>query len=270
MNQGWGFDRVVGSRGVSRSEVIAQNGLAATSQPLATQVAIDILKCTGSAVDAAIAANAMLGLVEPTGAGLGGDLFAMVWDVREKKLFGLNGSGRSPQDLTLSEFQKRGLSKVPQVGPLSVSVPGCVDGWIALHEKFGRLPLGDLLAPAIDYARRGFPVTEVIAFYWNRDAERLKSFDGFADVFMPEGKAPQKGQIFKNPALANTLEAVAKRGKDGFYSGPVAQAIAQCIKKQGGFLSETDLSEHSSEWVEPLSSSYRGFDVWALPPTHRG
>ncbi|HET9240357.1 MAG TPA: gamma-glutamyltransferase [Oligoflexus sp.] len=270
MPQAWGYDRVTGLPHASRSEVIAQHGMAATSQPLATQVALDILKAGGSAVDAAIAANAMLGLTEPTGSGIGGDIFALVWDAKQKKLFGLNGSGRSPRTLTLAELQKRGLKKIPALGPLSVSVPGCVDGWTELHKKFGRLPLAQVLQPTIQYARQGFPVTEVIAYYWKRNAEKLKDFEGFSAIYQPGGKAPAAGEIFKNPALARTLEIIAAKGRDGFYTGPVAQAIADYMKKQGGYLSYEDLASHRSEWVEPISTRYRGHDVWQLPPNGQG
>jgi len=270
MPKAWSFDRVTGMPHAGRSEVIAQHGMAATSQPLATQVALDILKAGGSAVDAAIAANAMLGLTEPTGSGIGGDIFALVWDAKQKKLFGLNGSGRSPRSLTLAELQKRGITKMPPLGPLSVSVPGCVDGWTELHKKFGRLPLSAVLQPTIQYARQGFPVSEVIAYYWQRNAEKLKDFEGFSATFRPNGKAPAAGQIFKNPALAQTLELIAQKGRDGFYTGPVAQSIADYMKKQGGFLSYEDLATHRSEWVEPLTTSYRGYDVWQLPPNGQG
>ncbi len=270
MQKLWGFDRVTGSPINSRSEVYAQNGMAATSQPLATQVALDILRAGGTAVDAAIAANAMLGLTEPTGAGIGGDLFAIVWDAKAKKLHGLNGSGRSPKSLNLEEFKKRGLQKIPALGPLPVSVPGCVDAWVELHKKFGRLPLSTLLQPTVQYAKQGFPVSEVIAYYWQRNAERLKAYEGFAEIYMPGGKAPGKGEIFKNPALAKTLELIGKKGRDGFYQGPTARAIADYMQKQGGFLSYEDLASHHSEWVEPLSTTYRGYRVWQLPPNGQG
>lgn len=253
-----------------RSEALAPHAMAATSQPLATQVALDIMQAGGSAIDAAIAADAMLGLTEPTGAGIGGDIFAIVWDAKQKKLFGLNGSGRSPKSLTLAEFQKRGLSKIPPLGPLPVSVPGCVDGWAELHKKFGKLPFKDVLQPTIRYAREGFPLTEVIASGWKRNAERLKEYEGFAAIYMPDGRTPAKGEIFKNPALANTLEIIAKKGRDGFYKGAVAESIAAYMKKQGGFLTYDDLATHRSEWVEPITSSYRGYDVWQLPPNSQG
>jgi len=254
----------------TRSEVIARNGMACTSQPLATQVAIDILKQGGTAVDAAIAANAMLGLVEPTGSGIGGDLFAIVWDAKTQKLYGLNASGRSPKSLTFEYFKRNGITHIPALGPLPVSVPGCVDGWFELHKKFGRLPMKQILSPAITYAREGFPVSELIAFYWQRNAQRLKQFEGFADVFMPNGKAPSKGEIFRNPYLANTYELIANKGRDEFYKGSIARTIDDYMKRNGGFLSYNDLASHRSEWVEPVSSSYRGYDIWELPPNGQG
>lgn len=263
-------DRMTGLNFATRSEVIARNGMACTSQPLATQVAIDILKQGGTAVDAAIAANAMLGLVEPTGSGIGGDLFAIVWDAKTQKLYGLNASGRSPKSLTFEYFKRNGITHIPALGPLPVSVPGCVDGWFELHKKFGRLPMKQILSPAITYAREGFPVSELIAFYWQRNAQRLKQFEGFADVFMPNGKAPSKGEIFRNPYLANTYELIANKGRDEFYKGSIARTIDDYMKRNGGFLSYNDLASHRSEWVEPVSSSYRGYDIWELPPNGQG
>lgn len=263
-------DRITGLNFATRSEVIAQNGMACTSQPLATQVALDILKSGGNAIDAAIAANAVLGLVEPTGNGIGGDLFAIVWDAKTKQLYGLNASGRSPYNLTLDYFKENGYDKIPALGPLPVSVPGCVDGWFELSQKFGSLPMSDILAPAIRYAREGFPLTELIAYYWKRNAEILKDYPGFAEVFRPNGQAPAKGEIFKNPYLANTLERIAKQGRDVFYRGEIAREIVEYLQAQGGFLSMQDFEDHTSEWVDPISTNYRGFDVWELPPNGQG
>lgn len=254
----------------TRSEVIAQHGMACTSQPLATQVALDILKKGGTAVDAAIAADAMLGLVEPTGSGIGGDLFAIVWDAKVKKLYGLNASGRSPKSLTLEYFKQHGYKKIPSHGPLPVSVPGCVDGWYELHSRFGSLPMTQILEPAIGYARNGFPLSELIAWYWQRNANILKDYEGFAQIFMPNGKAPAKGEIFENPYLANTYELIAKKGRDEFYRGSIAHTVDEYMKRNGGFLSYDDLASHHSEWVEPVSTSYRGYDVWELPPNGQG
>ncbi len=263
-------DRVTGQPFATRSEVIAQHGMASTSQPLATQVALDILKAGGNAVDAAIAANAVLGLVEPTGNGLGGDLFAIVWDAKTQKLYGLNASGRSPYDLSLQYFTDHGIQKVPSHGPLSVSVPGCVDGWFELNKKFGKLSMPEILKPAITYAREGFPLTEVIAYYWNSNSKFLENYTGFKEIYMPNGKAPAKGEVFKNPYLAATLEKIAKGGRDAFYKGEIAQKIVDYVRKEGGFFSMRDFEDHHSEWIEPVSTNYRGYDVWELPPNGQG
>lgn len=263
-------DRITGLPFATRSEVIAQHGMACTSQPLATQVALDILKAGGNAVDAAIAANAVLGLVEPVGNGIGGDLFAIVWDAKTQKLYGLNASGRSPYDLTFDYFKKNGITRIPSFGPLSVSVPGCVDGWSELHKKFGKLPFSDLLKPAINYAKEGFPLSEVIAYYWNSNSIKLQKYAGFKEIYMPNGKAPAKGEVFKNPYLASTLEKIAAGGRDAFYKGEIAQKIVDYMKEQGGFLSMRDLADHHSDWVEPVTTNYRGYDVWELPPNGQG
>ncbi len=263
-------DRITGYTFATRSEVIATNGMACTSQPLASQVALDILKKGGNAIDAAIAANAVLGLVEPVSNGIGGDLFAIVWDAKTKKLYGLNASGHSPYELTLDYFKKNGYEKIPALGPLPVSVPGCVDGWFELHEKFGSMPVNEILQPAVNYAREGFPVTELIAYYWERNAQVLKQFPGFEEIYMPNGKTPGKGEVFKNPYLANTLELIGKEGRDVFYKGEIARKIVDYVRQQGGFLSMRDLENHTSEWVKPISTNYRGYDVWELPPNGQG
>lgn len=265
-----GGDRPTGKQFASRSEVVARHGMAATSQPLATMVAIDVLKRGGSAVDAAIAANAVLGLMEPTGCGIGGDLFAIVWDAKTQKLYGLNASGRSPATLTLEEFQKRGLRKIPSFGVLPLSVPGCVDGWFELHGRFGRLPMNEVLAPAVQYAREGFPVSEVIAHGWQNGAKVFADQPGFRETFLPEGKAPQTGDIFRNIRLADTLEKIGSRGREEFYRGDMARAIAKFVQQQGGFLSFDDLAAHRSDWIEPVSTNYRGYDVCELPPNGQG
>lgn len=264
------YERITGAPFASRSEVITTQGMAATSQPLATQVALDILKQGGTAVDAAIAANAMLGLVEPTGSGVGGDLFAIVWDAESRQYFGLNASGRSPVSLTKEEFISRGLSKIPSFGPLPVSVPGAVDGWFELHKRFGRLPMTTILLPAIGYAKRGFPVSEVVAYYLQMNADRIGHYPGFAQQFLANGKPPRKGQIFKNQQLAATYEKIATGGRDAFYKGDIARTIAAYMKENGGFLTYDDLASHTSEWVTPISTNYRGYDVWELPPNGQG
>ena len=266
-------DRITGQPFATRSEVIAQHAMAATSQPLATQVALDIMKQGGNAIDAAIAANATLGLMEPTGNGIGGDLFAIVWIQADQKLHGLNASGRSPESLTIERLQeelnKAGRQSIPPTGPLPVSVPGCVDGWFELHRRFGKLPMPQVLAPAIRYAREGFPVSELIAYYWRR-SEGLARFPGFAETFLPGGKAPSKGDIFRNPMLAATLQQIAYEGRDAFYQGSIAQRIDRFMKQHGGYLSLDDLKKHRSEWVEPVGLDYRGYRVWELPPNSQG
>ena len=263
-------DRITGKNFSTRSEVISQNGMVATSHPLATQIGLDILKSGGNAIDAAIAANAALGLMEPTGNGIGGDLFAIVWVEKEKKLYGLNASGRSPKNLTLDYFKNKKLTTIPSYGPLPVSVPGCVDGWFSLHKKFGTKPMIEILMPAIQYAENGFPVTELVAYYMASASKRFKNYPNFEDTYMINGKAPVKGQIFKNPDLAKTLKIIGKEGRNGFYKGIVAKTISKFLKDQGGFLDEEDLQNHRSEWVNPVSANYRGYDVWELPPNGQG
>jgi gamma-glutamyltranspeptidase/glutathione hydrolase len=263
-------DRITGRHFATRSEVIAQNGMACTSQPLATQTAIDILKQGGNAIDAAIAANAVNTVVEPMSCGIGGDLFAMLWYADAEKLYGLNASGRSPKSLTLEHLKEMKLDKVPVRGPLPVSVPGCVDGWFELHKRFGKLPMNTILAPAIHYARKGFPVSEVIAFQWASGARSLAGSPGFAEIFMPGGAAPGKGEIFNNPSLAETFELIAEGGREAFYNGPIARKIESFLAEHGGFLKASDLAAHHSEWVEPVFVNYRGYDVWELPPNGQG
>ena len=262
--------RRIGEPFATRSVVYAPRAMAATSQPLATTAALEVMRRGGSAVDAAIAANAVLGLTEPTGSGIGGDLFAIVWDPKEKKLSGLNASGRSPRSLTLDYFTSRGMKSIPAHGPLPVTVPGAVDGWFELHGRFGRLPMTEVLAPAIGYARAGFPVTEVIADGWQRNARVLEKYPGFSATFMPGGRAPLAGELFANPRLAKTYETLAREGRDAFYKGDMARAIAAYMKENGGFLSYEDLAAHRSDWVDPVSVNYRGYDVWELPPNTQG
>jgi gamma-glutamyltranspeptidase/glutathione hydrolase len=266
-------DRITGREFATRSEVIAPHAMAATSQPLVTQIALDIMKQGGSAVDAAIAADAALGLMEPTGAGMGGDLFAIVWDGKTRKLYGLNASGRSPKSLTLEYLHSQHLTHMPKYGPLPVTVPGCVDGWFELHNKFGKLPMKQVLAPAIKYARDGFPMTELISYYMNRTAEVFddpKQYPNFKETYTIGGHTPRVGEMFRNPALANTLEMVARKGRDGFYHGDVAKTVDRFMHERGGFLSASDFAAHHSEWVDPISTGYRGYDVWQLPPNTQG
>ena len=263
-------DRVTGRAFATRSEVLATHGMVATSQPLATQAALDVLQAGGNAIDAAITANAVLALVEPTGCGLGGDLFALVWSAKDQRLYGLNASGRSPQGLTAEILREKGLTRMPSHGPLPVTVPGCVDGWFALHGRFGSRPMKEVLAPAVRYAREGFPLSQVVAFYWERNAPVLEKFPGFEQQFMPGGRAPREGEVFKNPGLADTLTKLGEGGRDAFYRGPIARAIVSYVKENGGYLSEEDLAAHGSEWTEPVSTRYRGYDVWELPPNGQG
>ncbi len=265
-------DRITGRNFATRSEVIAQNGMVCTSQPLATQIGLDILKKGGSAIDAAIAANAALGLMEPTGCGIGGDLFAIVWDAKTKKLYGLNSSGPSPKSLTLAHFKEKGLDEIPSYGPLPVSVPGAVGGWFELHKRFGKLSMDEVLNPAIDYAENGFPVSELIAYYMQIGVNNFlrRGFPNVKETYTINGKIPEKGDVFKNPQLANTYRKLAKGGRDAFYKGDIAKTITDFIQSQGGFLSMEDLAAYQAEWVDPVSVNYRGYDVWELPPNGQG
>jgi len=265
-----GFDRPTGKPFASRSEVIARHGMVATSQPLATQIGLDVLKKGGSAVDAAIAANAALGLMEPTGCGIGGDLFAIIWDAEKQELTGLNASGRSPQSLTLDHFRKEGIKEIPYLGALTVSVPGAVDGWYELHGRYGRLPMSELLEPSIQYAEEGFAVTQFIADLWQENSPSREQFAGFQEVYMPDGKPPETGDVFRNPALANTYRMIAEDGRDAFYKGEIAKKIEDYMAEQGGFLTAGDMAAHKSEWITPVSTNYRGYDVFELPPNGQG
>jgi gamma-glutamyltranspeptidase/glutathione hydrolase len=272
-------DRITGPNFATRSPVLGQHGMVATSHPLATEIGLDILKQGGSAVDAAIAANAALGVVEPNNGGIGGDLFALVWSAKDRKLYGLNASGRSPKGLTYESLKtilgKRG--QIPLYGPLSVSVPGAVDGWFTLHERFGRLPMRKLLTPSIQYAREGVPVPQVIAYSWQVAANRLASnqaditeFDNFRHTFLINGKAPAEGQVFRNPDLAATYATLATDGRDAFYKGLIADAIDRYARRTGLFLRKADLTAHRSQWIDPVSVNYRGYDVHELPPNGQG
>ena len=264
-------DRVTGRNFATRSEVLSQNGMAATSQPLATQAALDILKKGGTALDAAIAANAMLGLVEPHACGIGGDIFAIIWDAKEKKLYGFNGSGRAPESLTMDVYKEKGLTYAPFLGPLPITVPGTIDGWFKMHEKFGKLSMQEILQPAMDYGNNGFPVSEVIAWQMNDDWPRMQDIPGFRETYMPNGKStPVKGEVFKNPDLARTYDLIAKGGSEVFYKGEIAETIDSFMKKYDGYLSYEDMAKHEGEWVEPVSTNYRGYDVWELPPNGQG
>ncbi len=268
-------DRLTGKPFSTRSEVIAPHGMVCTSHPLATQIGLDVLKAGGSAVDAAIAANAALGLMEPVSNGIGGDLFAIVWDAKTQKLHGLNASGRSPLGLSYDQMQaelkKIGTPTIPPHGFLPVSVPGCVDGWFELHAKFGRRPMAELLAPTIAYAENGHPVAELIQYYWARSVPILsKQPGGFKDTFTINGRAPEKGEMFKNPDLARSLRLLAEKGRDAFYKGEIADKVDAFMRSAGGWLRKEDFARHKSDWVEPVGVNYRGYDVFELPPNSQG
>ena len=265
-----GYDRITGLEFASRSEVIATNGMAATSHPLATQTAISILKNGGNAIDAAIAANAVLGLVEPTGCGIGGDLFAIIWSVDEKKLFGLNSSGPAPKNISINKLKQKGLEKIPPYGPLPVTVPGAVAGWVSIHKKFGLLEFNKLFNDAINYAENGFPVTELVSYYLERSSEIFATYPNFKDVWMPNGKTPKKGEIFINKNLAENYKEIANTYGKSFYSGKIAENIVNTVNAQGGFFSMSDLNSFEPEWINPVSTNYRGYDVWELPPNGQG
>lgn len=272
------IDRINGRAFATRSVVIAQHGMVCTSHPLVTQIGIDVLKAGGSAVDAAIAANAALGLMEPTGSGMGGDLFAIVYEAKTKKLYGLNASGRSPLGLSYeqlrAELVKAGSpNHIPPRGFLPISVPGTVSGWFELHGRFGRLPMQAVLAPAIRYAEEGFPLTQYIAYGWAigvKHAQADKLPGAFLETYAPHGRAPAEGEIFKNPALAHTLRLVAEKGRDAFYKGEIADRIDAFMRANGGFLRKADFEHHTATWVEPVSVNYRGYDVFELPPNSQG
>ena len=266
-----GYDRPVSPSNQSRSVVVAKNGIVATSHPLAAQTGLDILKSGGNAVDAAIAVNAMLGVVEPMSNGIGGDLYCIYWDNKSKKLYGLNASGRSPYKATREYFAEQGHREIPLFGPLAWSVPGCVSGWQALSERFGSVPLKKSLAPSIHTAREGFPVSEVIAHYWNVAAPSLAENPGSAATYLLDGKRPPAfGEIYRLPKLADSYQLIAEQGADAFYRGRIAQEIVAYSDKVGGLFSMKDFADHQATWVDPVSTNYRGYDVWELPPNGQG
>jgi gamma-glutamyltranspeptidase / glutathione hydrolase len=281
-------DRYSGAVWATRSPVIAQHGMAATEQPLASALAIDILKKGGSAVDAAIAANAAIGLMQPVLNGIGGDLFAIVWDPKTRQVYGYNGSGRSPKGRGLAKLiaeveaawkkaKKPYQVHIPHVGSLSVTVPGTVDAWFALHERFGKLPMATDLAPAIGYATQGFPVTQLIALYWKgnmaafeKDKALIEELDNARATYLIDGRTPEEGEVFRNPDLGHTLTLIAEQGRDGFYKGPVAHTIDAYFQRIGGDLRYEDFASHHGEWVTPLAVNYRGYKVHELPPNGQG
>ncbi|GAB3948101.1 gamma-glutamyltransferase [Spirosoma harenae] len=272
-------DRISGPNFATRSPILGKHGMVATSHPLATQIGLDILKQGGTAIDAAIAANAALGFVEPNNGGIGGDLFAIVWSAKDRKLYGLNASGRSPKNLTYSTLKQTlgNQKQLPLYGPLSVSVPGAVDGWFQLHKRFGKLPMRNLLAPSIRYAREGVPVPQVIAYSWQVAANRLaaneaiiKEFANFRKTFLINGRAPVEGQVFRNPDLAATYEKIATGGRNAFYKGTISNVIDNYARRAGLYLRKADLAAHQSTWIEPVSTNYRGYEVYELPPNGQG
>ncbi len=267
---GHGYSRPARSPHSSRSEVIAPHGMVAASQPLAAQVGIDILKAGGNAIDAAVAVNAVLGLVEPHMNGVGGDLFAILWDAETEKLHALNATGRAPYQINRETLVRQGYTRMPGKGPLTWTVPGAVDGWHELLERFGTLELADVLAPAIAYARGGFPVSEIIQRQWAGSALALAQWPDSAATYLPAGRPPRVGEVFKNPNLAATYEAIAQGGRDAFYKGDIARRIVAFSEGNGGYFTMADFEDHSSVWVEPVGTSYRGYDVWEVPPNSSG
>ena len=255
-------------RNRDRSTVVAQHGMVCTAQPLATLAAIDMLKSGGNCIDAAICANAMLGLTEAAACGIGGDLFAILWIEKDSKLYGLNASGRSPYAWNLDEAHKRGLEKIESRSPLSWSVPGCVSGWGMLNQRFGKKTLADCLKPSIDYCHNGFPLSPIISTYFSAWPSMLAPH--MHKVYHPDGKVPGYGDIFKNPLLGKAYEAIAADGPEAFYKGYIAEAIVAKSKELGGVMAIQDLADHTADWVEPVSSNYRGFDVWEIPPNGQG
>jgi gamma-glutamyltranspeptidase/glutathione hydrolase len=264
------YDRPTSVPHQSRSVTMARGGMVATSHPLAAQAGVDVLRSGGNAVDAAIAANAMLGVVEPMSCGVGGDLFVLYWDNKTQRLYGLNASGRSPYALSRQVFEELGLEQIPTEGPLSWSVPGCVSGWEELQRRFGRKTLADVLAPAIAYAEEGFPVTEVIARYWKAAEQSLARWPDAARTFLVHGRAPRAGEVFRNPRLARTYRLLAEHGAAAFYQGEIARALVDFSRQNGGYFELRDLADHTNTWVDPVSTTYRGYEVWQLPPPGQG
>lgn len=268
-------DREAGEAIATRSEIIGQRGMVATSQPLATQVGLQILRQGGNAIDAAIGANAAIGLMEPTGNGIGGDLFAIIWHAESEKLYAINASGRSPRGLSYDRLMEilneKDEDSIPAYDLLSVSVPGAVDGWFELHERFGSLPMSEILNEPIYYAEEGFPVSEVISTYWQRSAGFLSRQPGaFEETFTIDGRGPEKGEIFRNPDLGNTFRLLAEQGRDAFYRGEIARKIDAWMRENGGYLRFEDFDQHRSEWVEPVTVNYRGYDIYQIGGNNQG
>jgi len=263
-------DRPASNVHATRSVVMGRHGMIATSQPLASAAGLKVMQEGGNAIDAALTAAAVLAVVEPSMTGIGGDLFAIVYDAKTKTLRALNASGRSAYAATPAEYARRGQTRMPGTGVLSVTVPGVVEGWSELLTKYGSVPMSRIVAPAVDYARNGYPVSEIISGQWKASERKLASDPVTAATFLPGGHALQPGEIFSNPHLADTLELVGKSGRDAFYKGPIARAIVADMKKRDGLLDEKDFADHKADWVEPISTNYRGYDVYELPPNTQG
>jgi gamma-glutamyltranspeptidase/glutathione hydrolase len=257
-------------RAQARSMVISRNGIVAAESPLAAQAGVRILERGGNAVDAAIATNAMMGVVSPMMNGIGGDLFAIVYDAKANKLYGLNASGWAPKGLTIEYLRKQGLREMPQQGVNAITVPGAVDGWQKLADKFGRKKLAEDLAAAIRTALDGYPVTEFVAAYWAQEVDRLRSDEAAAAAYLISDRAPRTGEVFRNADLAASLRQIAEHGRDAFYKGEITNKILDSMKRHGGTMTADDLAEYSSEWVEPISTVYRDWTVYELPPNVQG
>jgi gamma-glutamyltranspeptidase/glutathione hydrolase len=253
-----------------RSIIMAPNGIVATSQPLAAQTGLDILRKGGNAIDAAIATNAAIGLTEPMSCGIGGDLFAIVWDAKSQMLYGLNASGRSPYRATRALYAEKGIKVIPMHGVYSWSVPGCVSGWEELHRKFGKLAMNDILQPSIDYAEKGFPVSENIGRSWMGSAKAIGKYPETAKVYLPGGKAPRPGDVFKNPALARAYREIGAGGANAYYKGRIAKELVAYSDRNEGLFSQKDFDDHTATWVDPVSTTYRGYQIWELPPPGQG
>ncbi len=263
-------DRPAGNPHSTRSVVYGPNGMIATSQPLASAAGLKVLQDGGNAIDAAVTAAAVLAVVEPSMTGIGGDLFAILYDAKTRTLRGLNASGRSGYAATPAVFAVRNLTRVPNSGVLSVTVPGVVEGWSELLSKYGTIPMAKAVAPAVEYARKGYPVSEIISGQWRNSERKLAADSVTARTFLPGGQAPRPGDVFTNPNLAATLQQIAAGGRDAFYKGPIARAIVADMRQRDGLLDERDFAEHKADWIEPISTSYRGYDVYELPPNTQG
>lgn len=267
---GHGYSRPARSPHSSRSEVIAPHGMVAASHPLAAQVGLDILKAGGNAIDAAVAVNAVLGLVEPHMNGVGGDLFAIVWHAESEQLYGLNATGRAPYEISRETLVRQGLERMPGTGPLTWTVPGAVDGWDQLLRRFGTMTFSEVLPPAIAYARDGFPVSEIIQRQWAGSERTLAEWSDSAKTYLPNGRPPRVGEVFTNTGLAATYEAIARGGRDAFYRGDIARKIVAFSEANGGYFTMRDFEDHTSVWVDPVSTNYRGYDIWEIPPNSSG